>query len=57
MARKAKGSWAGGKAPAQGGTKHKMSKPEGSKGGLKKAMSKGRSTAKKGALKVKGMKK
>lgn len=39
----AKGSWKGGKAPAQGGTKHRMSKPEGKKGKLKKGFKAGKS--------------
>lgn len=37
-----KGSWSGGKAPAQGGTPQKISKPEGKKGKLTSRMSFGK---------------
>lgn len=55
MAKK-KGSWKGGKAPAQGGTRHKMSKPE--RGQYNKpAFSKGRKKAsKKGGSPLDGRK-
>lgn len=40
--------WAKGKSPAQGGTKHRMSKPEGGKGKLKSQFTKGKRFTKKG---------
>lgn len=49
MAKKKSGSWSKGNAPAQGGTPHKMSKPE--QGKL------GRSSFKKGVKTAKGRKK
>lgn len=46
----------GAKSKAQGGTAHKMTKPEGSKGKLSGAMSKGRANMEKASKAVYGLK-
>lgn len=47
----------GAKSKAQGGTAHKMSKPEGGKGKLKGAMAKGKSNMDKASKAVYGIRK
>lgn len=47
MAKK-KGSWSKGNAPAMGGTKQSITRPEGGKGKLKSRFTKGKKVTKKG---------
>lgn len=57
MARRGGGSWSGGRAPAQGGTPHRMSKPEGKAGKAKGAFTRGKKNAmKKGTSPLDGRK-
>lgn len=54
---KSKAAFPGAKTKAQGGTSHKMSKPEGGKGKLKSGMKKGKNNMDKASKAVYGIRK